>query len=361
MTDTPPARILEVRSAERSFGAARALAAVDIEVAAGELLVLLGPSGCGKTTLLRAIAGLERLDAGTIALRGQPLARLPPERRGVALVFQDGGLFPHITVRDNVAIALRRQGLSWRQARNATAVQASLATVSMSAFADRKPHQLSGGQRQRVGIARALCADPILMLMDEPFASLDAELRVDLRRELRRLHLKRQIAETIFVTHDQTEALGIADRVAVMFDGTIVQHGTPTDLLLHPATLTVAKFVGVPRINVLPEYNRLILAVRPTDLTVDDRPDRLSATGTVTATELFAGGSLVALRLPTGIDLEVTITARTPAGIGEELTVAAHPEDVHCFDAQDGTRQSPAADALRATWSAAVGEPINVR
>ncbi len=331
--------VLEVRGAERKFGSAAALAGVDLTLREGELKVLLGPSGCGKTTLLRSIAGLERLGAGTIELRGRDITRLSPDARDVALVFQDGGLFPHLTVRKNVAIALRRSGYRWRHALRAPQVDDAIAKVSMTPYAQRRPHELSGGQRQRVGIARALVGDPQLLLMDEPFASLDADLRLDLRRELRRMHLDGQVTETIFVTHDQTEALGIADRIAVMFDGRVVQEGTPTELLKWPATLGVARFLGVPRITLLPEVEGVVFAVRPTDFVCSARSDVLNADGVILACEPFAGGSLLTIRTNGGVEFEVAASARDQAGIGAELALSVGLDAVHVFSAVTNERQ----------------------
>ena len=220
-----PAPVLRVGGAARSFGIVRALDGVDVEVRPGEILTLLGPSGCGKTTLLRAIAGLDVLDGGTIELRGRDVTRVPPSERGTSMVFQDGGLFPHLRVRANIALGLGSGRRAPKQ--HAERIAAVAAMLRIGELLERRPHELSGGQRQRVGIARALVGAPSLLLMDEPFASLDADLRLELRRELRRLHQSGDLVETVFVTHDQTEALGIADRIAVMFAGRIVQIGSP--------------------------------------------------------------------------------------------------------------------------------------
>ncbi len=224
---------------------------LSLAVAPGELLALLGPSGCGKTTTLRLIAGLERPDAGTIAIAGRavaaPDAWVPPERRGVGLVFQDYALFPHLTVAQNVAFGLAH--LDRRV--SAQRVAAMLALAAITELADRYPAELSGGQQQRVAIARAVAPDPPLLLLDEPFSNLDAALRQQLRASVRQLVRAAGIT-TIIVTHDQQEALSTADRVAVMFAGRIAQLGRPQDLYLRPASAAIAGFLGDA--NLLPGH-----------------------------------------------------------------------------------------------------------
>ncbi|NYI71142.1 iron(III) transport system ATP-binding protein [Naumannella cuiyingiana] len=234
---------LEVRGAARRFGDVPALDGVDLEVPSGRLLAVLGPSGCGKTTLLRAIAGIARPDAGTIVLGGQtldgPRVHLPPERRGVGLVPQEGALFPHLTVAGNVGFGLRRLARPERAER----VSAMLELVGLGGLDARGVDELSGGQQQRVALARALAPQPGVVLLDEPFSALDAALRAELRAEVAAL-LRRIGATALLVTHDQTEALMMADAVAVMRDGRIVQHGPPREVYARPVDPWVARFVG---------------------------------------------------------------------------------------------------------------------
>jgi putative spermidine/putrescine transport system ATP-binding protein len=214
---------------------------VNLRIAEGETIALLGPSGCGKTTLLRIVAGFVRPTAGEIAVDGRAITALPPAERNVGLVFQSYALFPHLKVRDNVAYGLRARGAPRQLVRER--VERMLALVKMDAMADRYPAQLSGGQQQRVAIARALATEPRLMLLDEPFSALDRGLRLDMQLEIKRL-LAAQRMTAIIVTHDQEEALSMADRVVVLRDGRIEQVDTPTRLYDRPATLFVNRFIG---------------------------------------------------------------------------------------------------------------------
>lgn len=341
-----PAPVLRVTGATKSFGAVTALGGVDLVVESGEILVLLGASGCGKTTLLRGIAGLTPFDSGEVLLRGRSIGGLAPESRDVAMVFQDGALFPHLTAERNIAVGLRPGGARAR-------VRAVAELLRIDGMLDRRPSELSGGQRQRVGIARALVRQPGLMLMDEPFAALDADLRLELRRELRRLHESGELSETVFVTHDQTEALGIADRIAIMRDGSIVQQGTPGELLDRPAALSVARFLGVPRIAVLPELDGVVLAVRPTDLAVGSG-GTLQTSLTVTASEPFAGGWLVSGTAPSGAQLEVVTEWGLAPQSGDTLAIRGSAERLHAFDAATGSRLDLAPVRLIELWKALV-------
>ncbi len=232
----------------KAFGTTRAVAGVDLELSGGELVSVLGPSGCGKTTLLRVIAGFEAPDAGTVVVGGQTVAGdgmwVPPERRRIGMVFQDYALFPHLRVRQNVAFGLARRDAAERERLTA----GTLDLVGLQHKGDCYPHELSGGERQRVALARALAPEPELVLLDEPFSSLDATLRADLRREVA-LILREAGATALLVTHDQEEALTLGDRLAVMREGVLVQAGVPTDVYARPADRWTAQFVG--EVNVL--------------------------------------------------------------------------------------------------------------
>jgi ABC-type sugar transport system ATPase subunit len=344
--------VLRIGGAARSFGDVRALDGVDVELQPGEILTLLGPSGCGKTTLLRAIAGLEPLDRGSIQLRGRDVTRRAPSERGTAMVFQDGGLFPHLRVAPNIALGAGG-GRRLRQQRDAN-VRRVAEMLRIGDLLERRPHELSGGQRQRVGIARALVGSPSLLLMDEPFASLDADLRLELRRELRRLHQEHELVETVFVTHDQTEALGIADRIAVMFSGRIAQIGTPTELLERPVSITVARFLGVPRINLV-EHGSTVLGVRPSDLTVSSSEHRsLRVKGVVRAREPFAGGWLVTL-VCKGLEIEGALRWDVECAPGTALTLACAPHQPHLFERASGLRTGADAAMVTSVWNQAFG------
>jgi putative spermidine/putrescine transport system ATP-binding protein len=224
-----------------SYGATQVVKGVSLSVGAGEIVSLLGPSGCGKTTTLRAIAGFADPDAGSIEIHGRDVTEVPPNRRDIGMVFQGYALFPHLTVAENVAYGLRMRKLP--KAEIAPRVARALDLVKLAAFADRRPKQLSGGQQQRVAIARALVIEPRVLLLDEPLSNLDAKLRHEMRVELRRL-LKQTHVASVFVTHDQEEAIILSDRIVLMNDGRIEQQGTPREMYDRPRSLFAASFLG---------------------------------------------------------------------------------------------------------------------
>jgi spermidine/putrescine transport system ATP-binding protein len=236
---------IDVRGITKRFGTTLAVDNVSLEVRAGEFLTLLGPSGCGKTTLLRLIAGFDSPDAGAILLGGVDVTRLPPQQRDVNQVFQSYALFPHLSVRDNIAFGLVMQRLSTREI--AQRIAEVIALVALEGFQSRKPHELSGGQRQRVALARALAPKPAVLLLDEPLSALDARLRHAMQLELKRL--QRQVGTTfVLVTHDQEEALTTSDRIALMNRGRIEQLGDVHDVYLRPATAFAAEFMGAANV-----------------------------------------------------------------------------------------------------------------
>jgi sulfate transport system ATP-binding protein len=256
-----------IRNATRRFGDFTAIDDVSVDIPSGSLTALLGPSGSGKSTLLRVIAGLERLDAGSVEIDGRDATDLPPQRRGVGFVFQHYAAFKHMTVRENVAFGLKvaRRPKAEIRAR----VEELLELVQLPGLADRYPAQLSGGQRQRMALARALAVQPSVLLLDEPFGALDARVRQELRAWLRRLHDEVHVT-TVFVTHDQEEAMEVADRIVVMNAGHIEQVGGPRDLYEHPANAFVMGFVGpVTRLGEL--------FVRPHDIQVRRQPNGTTA------------------------------------------------------------------------------------
>jgi putative spermidine/putrescine transport system ATP-binding protein len=233
---------VELRGIVKSYAGTRVLHGVDLDIAPGEFVSLLGPSGCGKTTLLRVLAGLEGSDEGAVLLGGHDVSRIPTNKRDIGMVFQSYSLFPHLRVAENTAFGLRRRGVSASE--SAKRALDALALVGLTDFADRFPHQLSGGQQQRVALARALVTEPKVLLLDEPLSALDAKVRVQLRDEIRRIQLRLGIT-TVFVTHDQEEALAVSDRIAVMNSGRIEQIGSPEQLYTTPSTAGVAAFVGL--------------------------------------------------------------------------------------------------------------------
>ena len=255
---------LNIDSVVKGFGDIQVLNTVSLDVRPGEFISLVGPSGCGKSTLLRIIAGLEKQDSGSVSIGGSPVDELMPKERDVAMVFQNYALYPHMTVQQNISLPLEMSRLSWMQRllivgnlfTKVKKIKTSIAkdvleickSLQLEDLLHRKPSQLSGGQRQRVALARAMIRNPAVFLMDEPLSNLDAKLRIHLRNELVELH-KRLKATFVYVTHDQSEAMTMSDRIAVMDSGKILQIGTPNELYAKPNSLKVAQFIGTPQIN----------------------------------------------------------------------------------------------------------------
>ena len=262
-----------MRDAYKHYGDFVALDHVDFVVPAGSLTALLGPSGSGKSTLLRTIAGLDQPDSGTVTINGRDVTRVPPQRRGIGFVFQHYAAFKHLTVRDNVAYGLKIRKRPKAEVK--AKVDNLLEVVGLSGFQTRYPNQLSGGQRQRMALARALAVDPQVLLLDEPFGALDAKVREDLRAWLRRLHDEVHVT-TVLVTHDQAEALDVADRIAVLNKGRIEQVGSPTEVYDSPANAFVMSFLGA-----VSALNGVL--VRPHDIRVGRKPDMAVAGGDGTA------------------------------------------------------------------------------
>src|SRR3954447_7938728 len=231
----------------KRWGAARAVENITLSAAAGELLVLLGPSGCGKSTTLRVIAGLEEVDTGTIIIAGREVTHLPPAQRRIAMVFQSYALFPHLSVAENIIFGLRARRVPRSECRARLRRVADV--VGLESLLERKPAQLSGGQRQRVALGRAIIAEAPVCLMDEPLSNLDAQLRHEMRREIRALQQKLGVT-MLYVTHDQTEAMSMADQVILMRDGRIEQDAPPDRLYAEPATIFAARFIGTPPMNI---------------------------------------------------------------------------------------------------------------
>ena len=237
---------ITLEGVQKSFGPVHIIKGADLDIPDGAFVVFVGPSGCGKTTLLRLIAGLEDVSGGRILIDGHNVVDVPPAKRGLSMVFQSYALYPHMSVRGNIAFGLKMAGLP--KAEINQKVEAAAATLNLTPYLDRKPRELSGGQRQRVAIGRAIVREPKAFLFDEPLSNLDAALRVQMRLEVTRL--QKQLGTTaIYVTHDQVEAMTMADKIAVMRAGIIEQYGSPLDLYNYPANLFVAGFIGSPRMN----------------------------------------------------------------------------------------------------------------
>ncbi|MFM9104967.1 MAG: ABC transporter ATP-binding protein [Cyanobium sp.] len=329
---------IALQQVSRRYGSEAAVEALDLQVGAGEFFSLLGPSGCGKSTTLRLIAGFERPDQGRILLQGLDLTEAPPHRRPVNLVFQNYALFPHLSVWDNVAFGPRSQRLSEAEVRRR--VGEGLEVVQLSSLARRRPHQLSGGQQQRVALARALVNAPAALLLDEPLAALDPDLRRSMRGELQRI--QREVGITfLLVTHDREEALSLSDRLAVMHQGRLEQIGTPRELYERPASSRVARFLG--GVNLLPAPGgSAALLVRPERL-------RLSAAAPAgdgpavraRLQELVFQGATVEVRLRTSDDrplIAIDTSAALPSDLrpGDELWCHWSPADSHMLPPTTG-------------------------
>jgi multiple sugar transport system ATP-binding protein len=320
----------------------RAVDGLETSIVDGEFFALLGPSGCGKTTLLRTIAGLEQASAGTVTIGGRDVTRIEAGRRRVAMVFQDYALFPHMTVAQNIAYPLRVRRES-RARQRSVAVETS-SGLGLAGLLERRPAQLSGGQQQRVALARAIAMNADILLLDEPLSNLDARLRLEARTFLKKLQRDLGLT-TVFVTHDQAEALALADRIAVMESGQIRQLGTPKEVFQRPATVFVANFIGSTPMNLLPSTvhnGHLKLAGAelslPPNLSLPDgapitagiRPEYLTTattgvTGTVSIVENLGISSLVTLECPDGTLIALTVPEHDEPTIGTPLTIAPQP------------------------------------
>jgi multiple sugar transport system ATP-binding protein len=320
----------------KRFGGTPALDGVDLEAIDGELLVVVGPSGCGKSTLLRCIAGLETVDEGAIQIGDRDVTRIRPAARNVAMVFQSYALFPHLTVRENIAFGLvvREEPKAEVRARVAEASE----LVGVETLLDRHPFELSGGERQRVALARALVRRPDAFLLDEPLSNLDAGTRVQMRTELRRLH--REVGATMLhVTHDQVEALTLGDRIAVMDAGRVRQVGTPDELYSRPRDRFVAAFLGTPAMNfLLPEAARPFFPV-PQGIVVGVRPEhvRVVPNGVLARVEIVeVAGSDAFVHVDRGLIAKLPAAGR-PAE-DDEVGIAIDRAGVHLFDEASGER-----------------------
>jgi multiple sugar transport system ATP-binding protein len=345
---------LRVESISKRFGVKDALRGVTLEASDGEFVVLLGPSGCGKSTLLRIIAGLEVPDQGTVLLGGKDITRVEPRHRDVAMVFQGYALYPHMTVAQNIGYPLRVRKRPASEI--STEVERVGARLGLAHLLQNLPKQLSGGERQRVALARAIIRHPQAFLMDEPLSNLDSRLRVDMRAELK--HLQHELSVvTIYVTHDQVEAMTLGSRIAILKDGLLQQFGTPSEVYRRPANLFVAGFVGSPSMNLLPGViesgvfrraglavtlnpeqlalvgprREITLGIRPEDIdfSVTAQPDYTPAR--VWVTEDLGNETLIRLALD-----DVHLTLRAPAGSRADFDTPAcfriRPEKIHWFD-----------------------------
>jgi sulfate/thiosulfate transport system ATP-binding protein len=345
MTDSTTDEAIVVRGANKRYGDFAALDQVDFVVPSGSLTALLGPSGSGKSTLLRTIAGLDQPDTGTVTINGQDVTRVPPQRRGIGFVFQHYAAFKHLNVRDNVAYGLKIRKRPKAEVK--AKVDNLLEVVGLSGFQSRYPNQLSGGQRQRMALARALAVDPQVLLLDEPFGALDAKVREDLRAWLRRLHDEVHVT-TVLVTHDQAEALDVADRIAVLNKGRIEQVGSPTEVYDAPANSFVMSFLGA-----VSTLNGAL--VRPHDIRVGRTPNLAVASADGTAESTGVQRATVERVVVLGFEVRVELTS---AATGGSFTAQITRGDAEALALKDGdtvyvraTRVPPIFDGLTSASS----------
>ncbi len=315
----------------KSFGDVHVIPGVDLDIANGEFVVFVGPSGCGKSTLLRLIAGLEDTTSGTISIDGRDATALPPAKRGLAMVFQSYALYPHMSVRKNIAFPLKMAGLT--QDAIDKKVDAAARVLNLTAYMERRPGQLSGGQRQRVAIGRAIVREPAAFLFDEPLSNLDAALRGNMRLEITELH---QTLKTtmIYVTHDQVEAMTMADKIVVLQAGIIEQVGSPLDLYNTPANVFVAGFIGSPRMNLLEGPDAAAMGAK----TIGVRPEHLDIsttsgkwTGSVSVAERLGSDTFLHVSVPTIGAMTVRAGGDVNAGHGDTIYLTPQAGRIHRF------------------------------
>ena len=343
---------VSLRNIRKSYGKVEVLHGVNVDVADGEFVVLVGPSGCGKSTLLRSLAGLETLSDGEIAINGELINQLPPKKRDIAMVFQNYALYPHMTVGENMGFSLRLAKAPKDE--KDRKVNEAAGILGLEPLLDRYPRQLSGGQRQRVAMGRAIVRNPKVFLFDEPLSNLDAKLRVQMRAEIKELH-QRLGTTIVYVTHDQIEAMTMADKIVVMRGGVIEQMGAPLDLYDRPANQFVAGFIGSPSMNFLDATVKagriclrddLSLASAPEEL-ADDQPVTIGVRPEHLVIDANGTPARVTLLEPTGAETQllaelggqtVTLTTRdrVDARVGDSVRLSIVPGKLHCFDAKSG-------------------------
>ena len=348
---------IELQGLVKRYGKTQVVHGIDLTIADGEFVVFVGPSGCGKSTTLRMIAGLEDIDGGTISIGGRAVNRLEPKERNIAMVFQNYAIYPHMTVAENIGFGLYTAKLDKTEKRRR--VEETGRILGLEALLERKPSALSGGQRQRVAIGRAMVRDPAVFLFDEPLSNLDAQLRAQMRLEIKRLH--QRLGRTIvFVTHDQVEAMTLADRIVVMRDGRILQVGAPMELYEKPADVFTARFIGSPTMNILPARattagaTTLALGEQPltlpsamgtvpADLLVGVRPQQLRVLATGETSDLVLSGKAAVIE-PLGSETFVHVehggglilasaSAKAPPVVGETVRLGAPVSALTLFDA----------------------------
>jgi multiple sugar transport system ATP-binding protein len=326
---------LTLKSVSKSFGPVEVLKSIDLTVKDGEFVIFVGPSGCGKSTLLRSIAGLEDITSGSIVIDGKEVAATPPAKRGIAMVFQSYALYPHLNVRDNMGLGLKQAGEA--KAEIDRRVKEASAMLSLDPYLERRPAELSGGQRQRVAIGRAIVREPTLFLFDEPLSNLDAALRVQTRLEIARLH-KRLKATMIYVTHDQVEAMTLADKIVVLNAGRVEQVGSPMELYNKPANLFVAGFIGSPQMNFI-EADRIgrtdaaTIGIRPEHMTLSH--DGGEWQGKIVHVEHLGADTIVYMESEKAGLLTARLFGEHAYAADEIIHASPDPAKIHRFD-KDG-------------------------
>ncbi|MEP0942915.1 MAG: sn-glycerol-3-phosphate ABC transporter ATP-binding protein UgpC [Rhizobiaceae bacterium] len=345
---------LALRNLMKSYGQTEVLHGINLDVADGEFVVFVGPSGCGKSTTLRMIAGLEEITSGEVLIGDRVVNNLEPKERDIAMVFQNYAIYPHMSVKKNIAFGLRSSKMTKPQ--KEARIQEVAAILDMVPLLERKPNALSGGQRQRVAIGRAMVRDPAVFLFDEPLSNLDAQLRTQMRLEIKKLH--QRVGNTIiFVTHDQVEAMTMADRIVIMKDGHIQQVGTPEEVYHQPANAFVAQFIGAPSMNMLPgtlhgngvklqtgdlvntqqtssDSREVMVGIRPDDLTLEGGQSIVS--GKVSVREPLGPETLIYVETVSG-EIIAKASGRTPPEVGQHVALSADPGNLHIFDTKTGT------------------------
>ena len=338
----------------KSWGQHQVIKSLDLEFERGQLVALLGPSGCGKSTLLRLLAGLEIPDSGRVHIDGKDVTSAAPSARGLSMVFQSYALFPHLNIAENICFGMQVRGVHAAERRQR--LQDALELTNLQGLEQRKPAQLSGGQRQRVALARAIVAGHSICLMDEPLSNLDAKLRHSVRHEIRGLQ-QRLGMTVVYVTHDQTEAMGMADKIVLMNGGSIVQSGTPAELYEAPANAFAASFIGSPPMMLMAAEklppamypaalqagtDKYLIGVRPEHFHIV-APSSTELFGSVTGVEFQGAESYIYLDLPGGDAIIVRSPEKSSLKPGDRVGLNWHASDAHVFSAHDGQRLSPAA------------------
>ena len=343
---------ITLNAVEKWYGNAQVIKGVDLEINDGEFVVFVGPSGCGKSTLLRMIGGLEDISRGSLDIDGRDVTSEPPSKRGLAMVFQSYALYPHMSVRDNMGFPLKTAGASKAEIDEKVSYAAEV--LKLDSYLDRRPKDLSGGQRQRVAIGRCIVRDPTAFLFDEPLSNLDAALRVEMRLEIAKLHQSLG-ATMIYVTHDQVEAMTLADRIVVLEFGKIAQVGTPRELYERPANLFVAQFIGSPKMNILPcttsagsfsvtgggsgafsgDKPAVHMGVRPEHIILGTAGEGF-VSGKIDVVEYLGADSYLVVETPAG-QVMVRVSGDTDVRVGQEVGLTA-PAERMSFFAEDGLR-----------------------